>query len=507
MTDAPQSNTPDGTAAAPTPVLGMAEQRQLRQVQNSTNRLLWAILGVLVLLVGAVIFMLPKYMSERAATNAAAASATPAAPVAAPAAPTGAAATPYEEAQRMKQREQAQQTLQSLLALQTALEQKDVKRWAGAPFDDAVATAKKGDEVYANGHYEDANRLYETATRAMQKLQDGEQGQYASLMQQGQAAFQAGNADEAEKAFSLAAALNSGSSEAATMAARSRVLKDVLALLRDARALEANNLEAARDKYQQALALDKANADAPKAIARINTAIVDRNFAAAMSRGFAALQAGQADKAQEAFHQADTIKPGTNDVKAALQQAQDQQSTSAINVHIANAKQKEAAENWQEALTAWNAALAIDPNLVVAQEGQKRTNGRNNLDQFLAGVIKEPLRLADQGVFAQTTQVMGDAARIQNPGGKLQGQLTAVRKLLEQIRVPATVSLQSDGRTSVTLYKVGDLGQFSSKTVNLTPGTYTAVGSRQGYRDVRKEFTVAIDGQAPVVTVSCSEAI
>jgi len=53
----------------------------------------------------------------------------------------------------------------------------------------------------------------------------------------------------------------------------------------------------------------------------------------------------------------------------------------------------------------------------------------------------------------------------------------------------------------------GDGGLFPSQSVKLTPGTYPAVGIRNGYRDVRQEFSVSIDGQAPVVTVTCKEAI
>ena len=69
------------------------------------------------------------------------------------------------------------------------------------------------------------------------------------------------------------------------------------------------------------------------------------------------------------------------------------------------------------------------------------------------------------------------------------------------------MQLQSDGLTTVTLYRVGELGLFTTHTLSLTPGSYTAVGVRAGYRDVRTEFVVAIDGQVPVVNVVCTEAI
>jgi hypothetical protein len=43
--------------------------------------------------------------------------------------------------------------------------------------------------------------------------------------------------------------------------------------------------------------------------------------------------------------------------------------------------------------------------------------------------------------------------------------------------------------------------------MELRPGLYTAVGSRQGYRDVRRNFRVAADGATPPVVVRCEEPI
>jgi len=44
-------------------------------------------------------------------------------------------------------------------------------------------------------------------------------------------------------------------------------------------------------------------------------------------------------------------------------------------------------------------------------------------------------------------------------------------------------------------------------TLELRPGTYTAVGSRKGYRDVRETFTVLPGRALPTVLVRCVEPI
>src|SRR5690606_16148847 len=164
-------------------------------------------------------------------------------------------------------------------------------------------------------------------------------------------------------------------------------------------------------------------------------------------------------------------------------------------------------ENWAEALAAWNRALAVDPNLVSAQQGQRRSQSRNNLDVFLRPIVDDPLRLAAPEGHTQAADVLADAWQLPMPGPKLREQLQTVQRYLQQALVPATVQLQSDGLTSVTLLRVAELGAFTNRTLDLTPGAYTAVGVRPGYRDVRQEFVVSIDGKAPRVAVACIDAI
>src|SRR5690606_6183800 len=152
--------------------------------------------------------------------------------------------------------------------------------------------------------------------------------------------------------------------------------------------------------------------------------------------------------------QAGALKPGSTEVEAALQQAQDQQTFAAISVHLQAAREHESAERWQQALEAWQQALAIDPNLVSALEGQRRSQSRSNLDQFLEATIANPLRLAEDSIYQQTRQVLTDAGRIPDPGPRLNAQLQQVAAFLERARIPVEVQLQSDGVTQVTLYRI-----------------------------------------------------
>ena len=67
--------------------------------------------------------------------------------------------------------------------------------------------------------------------------------------------------------------------------------------------------------------------------------------------------------------------------------------------------------------------------------------------------------------------------------------------------------IESDQLTSVTLYRVGALGSFAAKDLELRPGTYTVIGSRDGYRDVRQTFTVRPGRNLPPISIVCVEPI
>lgn len=59
----------------------------------------------------------------------------------------------------------------------------------------------------------------------------------------------------------------------------------------------------------------------------------------------------------------------------------------------------------------------------------------------------------------------------------------------------------------MVVYKVGRLGQFRNRLLSLLPGTYTVVGSRPGYKDVRQELRLVAGKAPPPMFVACEERI
>jgi len=89
----------------------------------------------------------------------------------------------------------------------------------------------------------------------------------------------------------------------------------------------------------------------------------------------------------------------------------------------------------------------------------------------------------------------------------LSRQIATVDSLITSAETPQRVALTSDNLTDITLYRVGRLGTFERKEVELLPGRYTAVGQRPGYRDVRREISLLPGREAPTVSIRCEEPI
>ena len=92
-------------------------------------------------------------------------------------------------------------------------------------------------------------------------------------------------------------------------------------------------------------------------------------------------------------------------------------------------------------------------------------------------------------------------------GQRLAEQRDELSRLLKRAATSLTVPIVSDNVTDVMIYRIGRLGSFMRKEVNLRPGTYVAVGSRPGYRDVRREFRVAPEIEMQPIVVQCEEPI
>ena len=167
----------------------------------------------------------------------------------------------------------------------------------------------------------------------------------------------------------------------------------------------------------------------------------------------------------------------------------------------------ESREDWRGALAQYTAALAIDAYVTFALEGRERTQKRAELDEALAFHSQRSDRLSAPAVAREAEALLERARGAQPAGPALQARIAALEAALARARTPVAVVIESDGLTELTLSRVGRLGTLTRRSLELLPGTYTVTGSRQGYRDVRRQFSVTPGAPGPSVSLRCEEAL
>ncbi len=389
-----------------------------------------------------------------------------------------------------------------------ALEARGAGIWGGSDF--ATAKARAAEAIGANDAGSPRlaeDRLIE-ALRLLGNIESRAAQAFAMQLAAGQRALAAGQGEVAKQAFDLARRIDSGDRRAAEGLQRVRSLGGVLPLLADGENAEvAKDYGRAAQDFSQALSLDPGNDRARAGLARAHAAFGEDTYAKAVGSGFAALGAGRLDDARTAFEKGRGIRPsgaeaanGLTQVGAALR-ARGFASTRQRGVAL------EATERWGDALAEYDAALKVDPSLAFAQAGKARAAARLDLSNGLQELIDRPERLATPAVREEAAALMR-SAETQDPSGPvLRSQLARLQMLLPEFNKPVRLALVSDNATQVAIQRVGSFGTFARREIELKPGKYTVVGTREGYRDVRRDVTIAPGRDVQTISVSCVEPI
>jgi tetratricopeptide (TPR) repeat protein len=330
----------------------------------------------------------------------------------------------------------------------------------------------------------------------------------SAQLKAGAAALQEGRSADAKTAFVLAAKIEPGNKVAEHGLKRANTLDEVLNLVAGAERMEKEaNPVGAVEQFRKALALDTEAPRAADGIARIEAKFASDAFASTMARGYSALAKADYTGARSAFEAARRVRPNAPEIPTALKQIEQEQRTGVISQKLGVAREAEEQERWADALKEYRAVAELDSTVAAAQEGIARTTPRSALNEQLELYLTQPERLFSQPVRAAARDTLARAASIPNPGSMLQKQMASLKDWIARADVPVSVALQSDNITQVTIYRVGQLGTFAERSLDLVPGSYTVVGTRPGYRDVRREINVRPGAAPEPVVIRCEDRI
>jgi tetratricopeptide (TPR) repeat protein len=475
-------------AVAPTPKARRSPGGRLPVV-------IWSAFGLLAVLLIGVIFFLPDFV-ERQRPSAVTESALQA--------PTG-----DQELERLATlKAQADQMAARFEPLDEGLRSRGVEDWGGVNYKEIQGIAHAAAEARDAGRYETAGDGWRRAIAGLESLEEKGRELLQASLDRGAEALGEGRRAAAEEAFGMALVLDPDNAAATAGMARASNIERVFALYSEAGQLEQQgDLTGALDRYREVADLDPEFPGPSEAVPRVQAAIVNRRYTSAMSAAYAALTEGRYEEAIGAFETASRIRPSAEEPAEGITRAREEQRVANIADGRARAEAMEAGERWQDALEVYRVILADDPTVVFAQSGSRRAAARAALDARLQGFIDDPERMYSPQVQAAAGAAIAEARSIEQPGPRLQAQVSRVETLVAEAIRPVRVTLQSDNLTDVMLYQVGRLGTFDRFQLELRPGTYTAVGTRKGFRDVRQQFTVRPGEPAGPYTIRCEEPI
>ncbi len=417
-------------------------------------------------------------------------------------------ASPWSDAQMAKLRKEAQDVLAILLDVQFELQEMGVEQWAPQPFEDAKVKAAEGDIQYRDRQFVDAKANYDAALANMEALVESAPKALQENLDLARQAIEDGKYKPAIEALAIAAVIAPANPALASLQQRTENLEQLLSIVTKAEEAEkSGDLAQAEKLLKQASELDPDHQKVQKKLARVSQAHTQQRFNDAMSDGYTALDDGKFSSARSAFRNAAKLVPGSAEASAALADVAAAQTSWQLSNYQSSGKKHESNEQWQQAVESYTKALKIDGNLLFAQQGLGRSQSRAQLDKQFRAAIEKPERLFDKTVANATAQLVKQASTITPRGPVLEKQLSTLEVLLKQAGAKIQLTLRSDGETEITLRKVSRLGQFKEKTLTLRPGTYTVIGSRNGYRDVRRTFTVEHDSGTFDILIICTETI
>jgi hypothetical protein len=464
------------------------------------NGLVWAALAVVVMLGLAVLLVLPRMVSQSEETG--------------PVEPSEPKLTEADESSRAMGREieesksHAALAMQNFLQVRARLELANAPVWGEPEWGQALDGADQGNDLFGQREFARAGDLFEDSLELLVKLESERYQRLAEALESGWQALQADDSSLAVGFFETANSIDADNDEVVEGLERARVRPQLLSLMAAGEsALSMNDLQAARSAYSEAVELDSLYEPAAMALRQVTDQITEIAFRDAMSRALNALDTEDAETAELALRQAAGLKPDEQVVRdtrfllAQLQQKlwlSDQRRAAARYVDD---------EDWSGAVKTYRSVLAKVPQAAFARQGLELAEDRERLHRQLDHYLSDPTRIWSAEPLANAKKLVASAGEPPVEESRLSKKIRRLNALIIEAQTPLVVTLQSDGVTSVLIYHVGRLGSFTSQQLELPPGTYTVVGTRPGYRDVRRTFTLRPGSEPPALDIRCEETV
>ena len=401
-------------------------------------------------------------------------------------------------------KQSAEEKLAEYLATINELDGIGAAEWGGNSYTEMTEIGRQADSFFIDKAYTPASAEYDRATDIGRQLADQADEALQRMLAEGRIALTEGKGAVAQSKFNVALLIDPANQPAQKGLKRAQTIETVLQRIESGKLHEKDNaLSLARAEYQKALQIDPETNEARQALNRVTDLIKEQQFSQLMSAGLTAFHNNDFARARTRLLKAQSLKPGSREVSDALLQVDQALRLARINRLRDTALKAEQSEDWQAALKSYLAVLDIDPNIQFASHGKEKAREQIHIAKRLDFYLNQPQVLESDKQLKDAVLLLHEAKETAPRGLKLTSRIKELEGLVTIAQTPVVITIESDNLTQVAVYKVGKFGQFFQRELKLRPGTYTVVGARDGYQDVRQKIIVKPGGQALRVTVKC----
>lgn len=418
---------------------------------------------------------------------------------------------PYESSDPDRlaaEKENAEQGLADFFLSKNALENKGASAWGGDLYAEMIRVGREADVHFMEKDYVSASEKYTDAAGKAIALVAKLDDVFQRLTRKGIKALDKGDGKSAQEALRMALKIEPTSEFIKKNLEKAGRIETVMQLIESGKQHEKNaDLYFAHADYQEALKLDPKSIAAQKAVNRIKDQIKDEAFQKLMSEGLTAYHSSKYKLAQDKLLEAKAFRPGSREVRDALALVDQSIRLDRIEELRKNAVRAEDSEQWEQALKFHMVVLEIDANVQFATQGKERSLTRIQIQKRINFFLHNPKVLEADQQLENAVSLVHEVEAIEPKGPALTARFMELTQLVKATQTPVRLIIESDNLTEVAVYRVGKLGRFNVRELDLRPGTYTVVGVRDGYKDVSRKIVIKPNQDSLRITVKCKAEI
>lgn len=342
-------------------------------------------------------------------------------------------------------------------------------------------------EAIEKADFATAIESFNAGTETLKTVVAAQRQRIVGFRETGAKAMEEGDKAVAVKAFTDILDVDRNDADARFMLGRAQTIDILVQSLRKAQALEdRREFALAQVEIAKALKIDPHSPRAQAAEKRLIQRVNDTAFEDRLAAAEAALEAGRFADAIELFKDAQALRPNHPAIPPLIRRAELALEEQKVAQFVFDAAQAERNCDYQKAFDLYTEALLIQKGRAEAVQGRLRAalgiknaataaEFRKTAADRLTLVSIEEVELAVKELQEAVKLVPCDPR-----AGEL---LKKAQTALAELNKPVEVTINSDGRTNIDFYKVGQYKPFKTQTLMVKPGTYTIKGWRRGYRD------------------------